>query len=57
MNVQFRCGEPFLPGYLDRIFMIFRIFIAFFSYPVNPVDPVKVLRSDAYHKKLNISKK
>ena len=45
MNVQFRCGEPFLPGYFDRIYIIFRLLIAFFSYPVNPVDPVKVLRS------------
>jgi len=42
---QYLCGEPFLPGYFDRIYMIFRILIAFFSYPVNPVDPVNVLRS------------
>jgi len=45
MNVQFRCSEPFLPGYFDRIYVIFRILITFFFYPVNPVDPVKVLRS------------
>jgi len=46
MNVQFRCNEPFLPGYVDRIYVIFRILITFFFYPVNPVDPVRELRSD-----------
>ena len=45
MNVQFRCNEPFLPGYVDRIYVIFRILITFFFYPVNPVDPVRELRS------------
>ena len=46
MNVQFRCNEPFLPGYVDRIYVIFRILITFFFYPVNPVDPVRELRSE-----------